>query len=117
MSKVKVIAWSAESTALLVATYTGDNTKLAEIATALSKTVPMIRSKLVSEKLYVANAKTVAGAAAAPKRKASLVLNAETKLGLPKGSLETFGKASKVELERLLEALSEMVSTEDELED
>ena len=101
----KAPAYTTEITASMVEKYQA-GTSLEDLAKEFGKTVPMIRSKLVNEKVYVAKAKTSTATGSAPVRKAALVLQAETALGLEKGALESFEKGSKAQLEILLKALT-----------
>ncbi len=103
MSKAQKV-WSTEMTTRLTAAYTGDNSQLEALAKELGKTVPMIRSKLVSEGVYQANVKRAVGGASAV-RKLALVRNIETVLSVPSGSFDSFEKATKTELEALTSAL------------
>ena len=100
----KAPAYTTEITASMVEKYQA-GTSLEDLAKEFKKTVPMIRSKLVSEKVYVAKAKTAVGGAS-PIRKAALVLQVESELGLEKGALESFEKGSKAQLEILLKVLT-----------
>ena len=103
----KVIAYTPETTATILTQY-ADGSTLQEIATAVGKTVPMIRSKLVSEKVYKAQEKKAVGGAS-PVRKSQIVDMIEARLG---GgiSLETLGKGSKVELQGLLDAIDILIA-------
>ena len=105
MSNSKNVAWSTEMTETLSATYTGDNTQLEAIAQEFNKSVSMVRSKLVSMKIYVPNTavRKVGGDTAI--RKISQVRSVETMLSLPDGSLSSFEKGSKKDLSTLLDAL------------
>jgi hypothetical protein len=103
MSKA-IKVWSTEMTTRLTSAYNGDNTKLEVIAKEFGKTVPMVRSKLVSEGVYVPNVKRAVGNASAV-RKLALVRNVETVLSMPVGSLDSLEKGSKAELTALTEAL------------
>jgi flagellar hook assembly protein FlgD len=105
MSNSKNVAWSTEMTETLSATYTGDNTQLEAIAQEFNKSVPMVRSKLVSMKIYVPNTAVRKVGSSSAVRKISQVRSAETMLSLPIGSLESFDKATKQDLSTLLDAL------------
>ena len=105
MSNSKNVAWSTEMTESLSATYTGDNTQLEAIAQEFNKSVPMIRSKLVSMKLYQANTKVRKVGGDTAVRKIAQVRSVETILSLPQGSLDSFEKGSKKELGTLIDAL------------
>ena len=111
----KVVSWTNDMTAELTATYTGDNTKLAEIAKTFGKTVPMVRSKLVSEGIYKANVKRSVGNASST-RKLDFVRTMETLVSMPRGSLDSFEKGSKSELDAFVKALIAM-STSREVAD
>jgi len=104
MSKATQV-WSTEMTTTLIARYNGDNSELEAIAKEFKKTVPMIRSKLVSMKVYVKPTTVRAVGGASSVRKSHLVSNIETILSVPKGSLPSFEKATKQELEALTQAL------------
>ena len=82
MSNSKNVAWSTEMTESLSATYTGDNTQLEAIAQEFNKSVPMIRSKLVSMKLYQANTKVRKVGGDTAVRKIAQVRSVETILSL-----------------------------------
>ena len=102
----KVIAYTPETTATILTQY-ADGSTLQEIATAVGKTVPMIRSKLVSEKVYKVQEKKAVGGASAI-RKSQIVDMIEGRLG-GEISLETLGKGSKVELQNLLNAIDVLI--------
>jgi len=99
-------AWSEESVIMLNEMYTGDNSELPKIAAKLQKSIPMVRSKLVSQKTYVKEEapKKVGGASSV--RKSQLVTQIEKLLGAEKGDFESFEKASKLELEALIEKIT-----------
>jgi hypothetical protein len=111
MTASKNVSWTPANTELLVAAYTGDNSKLEDLAKEFGKTVPMIRSKLVSEKVYKANAKVSTKTGVAPVRKAAMVRLAEEALSLENGALESFEKGSKADLETLVSAIEALTVT------
>ena len=106
----KVVSWSVEMTEKLTSVYTGDNTQLAEIAKTFGKTVPMVRSKLVSEGVYKANVKRSVGNASST-RKLDFVRTMETMASMPRGSLDSFEKASKTELDAFVKAFIAMTTS------
>ena len=110
---VKSVSWTPAMVSILTSSYTGDNTQLGKIATEIGgKTIAMVRGKLVSEGLYKPNVKTAVGGKVAT-RKISLVRSAEIFLSLHEGALDSFEKASKPDLDRLIEALSALSATHD----
>lgn len=109
MSKA-IQAWSTETTTQLSTAYAAanfDNAQLDTIAKQFNKTVPMVRSKLVSLKEYVPNKPRATGSnGSAPVRKLALVNSVAEKLELDKGALASFEKGSKADLEALLAAIT-----------
>jgi len=101
----KVISYSAELVTAIVSQYQS-GVSLEEIAKETGKSVPMIRSKLVSEKVYKAQAKKSVGGAS-PVRKAHLVQQIADKLEIE--GLASFEKGSKADLEAMLTALTELI--------
>lgn len=91
-----------------------NNEVLAEMVAEFNKkfgdektvTVNAVRQKLVSLGIYEKDAPRAVGGASGV-RKLSIVRTIEAALGLEKGSLDSFEKASKSELEKLSQALSE----------
>jgi hypothetical protein len=67
----------------------------------------MIRSKLVSEGVYVAKAKTSKATGRAPVRKLALAQAIAQRVELE--ALDSLEKASKADLENLLAAITELV--------
>lgn len=105
MSKAKSVAWSPEMTETLVTRYAqGEGASLETIAKELGKTVPAVRSKLVSEGVYVKQTPRAVGGAS-PVRKIALVKQLASALEVEFETVESLEKASKPALEALLEAL------------
>ena len=105
----KAQAWTKESTAQLVSAYVEagkDNEQLEVIAKEMGKTVPAVRSKLVSLGEYEkpAVARKVGGASAV--RKMALVREIQNRTGIE--NLESLEKASKAHLQALVDALPEV---------
>jgi len=102
----KSIAYTPELVASIVSAYEA-GTSLEEIAKEAGKTVPMIRSKLVAEKVYVAKGKTLSTETRpSAVRKSTLVAKVSEMLGGDK-SLESLEKATKQDLEYLVKTLGE----------
>jgi len=101
----KSIAYTPAITAAIVEQYQAGET-LEQLATAFGKSVPMIRSKLVSEQVYIAQEKKAVGGASAV-RKSHIVKQIADKLDIV--GLASFEKGSKVDLQILLTALTELV--------
>ena len=105
MTKSTSKAWSPELTATLVSGYAeGTGKDVATLAKELGKTVPAVRSKLVSEGVYVKQEPRAVGGAS-PVRKIALVKQLANELELELSELESLEKASKPALELLLKAL------------
>ena len=102
----KSVAYSAELVSAIVEKYT-TGVAIEEIAKEVGKTVPMIRSKLVSEGVYKAKAKISNGTGAVAVRKIALARQIASKFDIE--SLDSLEKASKADLEALLTAITEMV--------
>jgi len=101
----KAIAYSAELVTAIVEKYQA-GISLEDIAKETGKTVPMIRSKLVSEKVYVAQVrKSVGGASAVPK--SHLVKQIAEKLDIE--GIDSIEKGSKADLEVILNAINEIM--------
>lgn len=73
-----------------------------------SKTIPSLRSKVVNLGYYQKAAAKPAAGGKVSQRKIEYVRAAETLVGMRKGSLDTLEKASKLELEALCKALTEL---------
>jgi len=104
MSKANKV-WSTEMTETVVNAYVAaeyNNESLAAIAKENGKTVQAVRSKLVSERVYVASAKRAVGGASAV-RKIALVREISELLEVEE--LTSFEKGSKADLQALLDAL------------
>ena len=93
---MKTVNWTTEVTAKAVEAYT-NGTDIEVIAKDLGKTVPSVRSKLVSEGVYVA--KTPAAKTATTTRKIEYVKALEALTGLD--NLESLEKANREALEAL----------------
>ena len=104
----KVLAYSAELVASIVTQYES-GVAIETIAKEAGKTVPMVRSKLVSEGVYKAKARVSKATGAAPVRKLALAQAIASKVESATG-LESLEKASKSDLEALLTAITELVS-------
>jgi|TARA_B110000908_G_scaffold83714_1_gene100162 hypothetical protein len=94
------LPYTAEQITLITEHYQA-GVSLEEIAEQTGRTVPMIRSKLVAEKVYVAKAavrKTASGAKTV--RKIELVSEIVELTGID--ALESFEKATKQDLQSLL---------------
>ncbi len=105
----KATSYSAELVTAIVAQYQ-EGIAIETIAKDAGKTVPMIRSKLVSEGVYVAKAKTSKATGKAPVRKLALAQKIAAAVDVE--SLDSFEKASKSDLETLLTALTELLGEE-----
>lgn len=92
---MKTVNWTPEATAKAIEDYT-NGVELSTIAKDLGKTVPSVRSKLVSEGVYVAATKT---ATAGATRKIEYVKALEALTGLT--NLESLEKANREALEAL----------------
>jgi len=103
----KVLAYSADLVASIVSQYES-GVALETIAKDAGKTVPMIRSKLVSEGVYVAKARVSKATGTVPVRKLALAQAIAAKVESETG-LESLEKASKSDLEALLAAVTELV--------
>lgn len=97
--------WTKDLTAELVAAYDNGKGDVAELAKRFEKSVPAIRSKLVSEGVYVKQEPRAVGGAS-PTRKINIVRDVEQALSVEKGTLTSFEKAKKEELETLLRLVS-----------
>ena len=104
------MAYTIEQTQAIVAAYTKameDGADTVDAVKAVAKTegksVAMIRSKLVAEKVYVAKVAT-ATVAKTVVRKATLVKAIQEKTGIE--GLDSFEKATKADLEALLAFVS-----------
>lgn len=104
--------WNKDRTAELVAAYNEGNGKsVAELAKQFETSIPSVRSKLVSEGVYVKQEPRAVGGAS-PTRKINLVRTLETALGASKNTLTSLEKAKKEELETLLEMVQERRAAE-----
>ena len=100
MTKVtKAVNWSAETVEKLTAAYTGDNVE--QLAKEFGKTVPAIRSKLVSLGIYQKQEARAVGSASAV-RKLQLVKQLAEQLGVELEEVESLEKAKKETLELLV---------------
>ena len=102
----KSVAYSAELVTAITTQYQ-NGVEIAEIAKFASKTIPAIRGKLVAEGVYVAKAKTASKSVNKAVRKISLVQAISDVLGVEEVS--SFEKASKTDLETVLEAVQALV--------
>jgi hypothetical protein len=101
--KAAAQAWNEQNTLAAVEAYQAGK-EVAEIAKEMGKTVASVRSKLVSEKVYVSAAKATKSGATAT-RKLETVNGIETILSVEKGSLASLEKGTKAALEILANAL------------
>ena len=100
MTKVtKAVNWSAETVEKLTAAYNGSN--IEQVAKELGKTVPAVRSKLVSLGVYQKQEPRAVGGASAV-RKLQLVKQLAEKLGVELEEVESLEKAKKETLEMLV---------------
>jgi hypothetical protein len=85
--------------------YSGDNTELKAIAEKLGTSVPSLRSKLVSAKVYVAAVKKKTTDGKAKSTKAESVKAIETLLSVTIGGLISLEKSTAKDLKTLTDAL------------
>lgn len=94
------VPYTTEQTGSITEQYL-DGVSLELIAEAFGRTVPMIRSKLVAEKVYVKITKAATTKSGAPVvRKADIVSEITELTGID--TLESFEKATKSDLQSLL---------------
>ena len=105
----KSIAYTAAIVASMTSQYqAGVDIKI--IATDLGKTVPQVRGKLVAEGVYIPKVKTSSAGVSKAVRKISLVQAISDTLGV--AEVTSFEKASKADLETILEAVQALVEGE-----
>ena len=102
----KATSYSAELVTAITSQYLA-GVELKVIAEKAGRTIPMIRSKLVSEGVYIPKAKVKAVAGETPVRKLAIAQMIGAKLDLAT-SVESLEKASKAELEAVLTAVTEL---------
>jgi hypothetical protein len=94
--------WSDQEVQLLIESYSGDNSQLAEIARSMKKTIPMIRSKLVALKKYQKPEVVAKVGGASSLRKITIVKSIAKTFEQSEDTFASFEKASKTDLELLL---------------
>lgn len=105
MATEKIVNYTAEQTAELVAAYTADPTKatIETLATKLGKSVRSIVAKLAREGVYKSEAKETAGKRALTK--AEIVARIAAVIGKTEEQLESLEKATAPALNAVLFAL------------
>lgn len=106
----KAVNWSAETTEQLVAAY-AETKDLAVIAQKFGKTVPAIRSKLVSLEVYQKQEPRAVGGASST-RKIQLVKQIAGLMNQNVEAVESLEKANKEALELLIKFLTPEVVQE-----
>jgi len=102
----KSTAYTTESVAAMTAKYQ-EGVAIATIAKDMGKTIPQVRGKLVAEGVYVAKAKSASPSVSRAVRKITLVQAISDLLGVEE--VTSFEKASKSDLETILDAVQALV--------